>query len=343
MTAGADWQKSAATVQPAAENGIIRRMIKNSPALVLGVALLVGCRARASTPPGYQGVVEYDERIVSFEVPGRILEVKVKEGDLVKDGDVLARLDDSLQKLAKDARASEVKIAEADLALLTAGARSEDIGALAARVKALKSTEQLLVSNSKRAHGLMDTGALPFADVEKIDADLSRTTNERRSLENQLAAMIHGARPQEIERLKARIAAATVAVGLEDEKLERYSVKAKIPGTVLDVHVDPGELAAPGAPVVTVADTTHPFVDVFVPQAEIAGIVVGARASLRTDAQAQPIGGTVEHVARRTEFTPRFLFSERERPNLVVRVRIRFDDRDKKLHAGVPAFVEIAR
>lgn len=317
-------------------------MIKNS-ALLLGLALATAsCRSRAVTPPGFQGVVEYDERTVSFEVPGRVLEVKVHEGDVVKDGDILARLDDSLQKLAKDARLAEVKIAEADLALLTAGARSEDIGALAARLKSMKTSEQLLDKNSKRAHGLLESGSLPFADVEKIDADLSRASSERRALENQLAALIHGARPQEIERLRARIAAAGVTVGMESEKLDRYTVKAKVSGTVLDVHVDPGELAGAGAPVVTLADVTHPFVDVFVPEGEIAKVAVGARAAIRTDAALSPLAGTVEHVARRTEFTPRFLFSERERPNLVIRVRVRVNDPEKRLHAGVPAFVELA-
>jgi hypothetical protein len=49
----------------------------------------------------------------------------------------------------------------------------------------------------------------------------------------------------------------------------------------------------------------------------------------------------VENVARATEFTPRFLFSERERANLVVRVRVRVDDPAQRLHAGVPAFVEL--
>ena len=52
--------------------------------------------------------------------------------------------------------------------------------------------------------------------------------------------------------------------------------------------------------------------------------------------------GKVEYVAQRTEFTPRFLFSEQERPNLVVRVRVRVDDDQERLHAGVPAFATIA-
>jgi hypothetical protein len=53
--------------------------------------------------------------------------------------------------------------------------------------------------------------------------------------------------------------------------------------------------------------------------------------------------GTVENVARKTEFTPRYLFSDRERSNLVVRVRVRVNDPERHLHAGVPAFVSIDR
>jgi hypothetical protein len=57
---------------------------------------------------------------------------------------------------------------------------------------------------------------------------------------------------------------------------------------------------------------------------------------------AQLLGGVVEHVSRRTEFTPRFIFSPTERANLVVRARIRVDDPQRALHAGTPAFVTMA-
>jgi hypothetical protein len=53
------------------------------------------------------------------------------------------------------------------------------------------------------------------------------------------------------------------------------------------------------------------------------------------------LAGTVEHVSRRTEFTPRYIFSREERANLVVRVRVRIDDGKRTLHPGTPAFVRI--
>ena len=56
----------------------------------------------------------------------------------------------------------------------------------------------------------------------------------------------------------------------------------------------------------------------------------------------RPSSAAVEHISKETEFTPKFLFSERERPHLVIRVRVRIEDPTRRLHAGIPAFAEIA-
>jgi len=71
------------------------------------------------------------------------------------------------------------------------------------------------------------------------------------------------------------------------------------------------------------------------------GIAVGAHTELRVDGVGSELKGTIEHVYPRAEFTPRFLFSESERPNLVLRVRVRAEDPKHELHAGVPAFVTL--
>ena len=77
-------------------------------------------------------------------------------------------------------------------------------------------------------------------------------------------------------------------------------------------------------------------------QGPIAGIRVGTKADVRVDSQPETVPGAVEFVSRTTEFTPRYLFSEKERPSLVIRVRVRLDDAKGALHAGVPAFVTLA-
>jgi HlyD family secretion protein len=313
----------------------------NNAAGALFAAFLVSCAKPPAAPPGFQGVVEYQDRLVSFEASGRITAVPIHRGDALKAGDVLASLDDTLAKLQRAAKASDVSVAGADVTLLEAPPRPEDVGTLAAQIAAARATEGVLKKNAERARGLYEKSALPQSDLDRAEADLLRATNERVSLEQKLSLVRKGNRAEDIARGKARVAAAQAQVALEDEKLAKFTVKTTTAGVVLDVHVEPGELASPGTPVATLADTSHPFVDVFVPQGSLGGVRIGSRAEVRTDSSSGALGGSVEWISPRTEFTPRYLFSDRERPNLVVRVRVRVEDPETRLHAGIPAFVKI--
>jgi HlyD family secretion protein len=185
-------------------------------------------------------------------------------------------------------------------------------------------------------------GALPQAELDKADGDLERATQQQKSIEQRLTGLRHGARPEEIARTRARVDQARSLLALERERLARYTLRADADGEVVDVEVKAGELATVGTAAVTIADTAHPYVDVFVPQGMLEGVRPGAKAVVRVDAASGAFPASVEYVSPETEFTPKFLFSERERPNLVVRVRLRIDDAERKLHAGVPAFARIA-
>ena len=317
-------------------------MIKNG-LLRGGIALLLlpGCRREPPVPAGYQGLVEYDEHVVSFEVPGRVETVGVRRGDQVTGGQTVARLDDTIERLTADARREDANAAQADLALLEAGSRREDIASLADDLRGAATNEDLQRTNAERTRKLYADGSLPKSELDKAEADLDRATFERRSLEQRLAALRHGARPEEIARARARAAEARAQLALEQELLARHTLRAHDPGEVIDIATKAGELAAVGTPAITVADTTHPYVDVFIPQGELEGIRPGVRAEVRVDASAAPFRAMVEYVSPDTEFTPKFLFSDRERPHLVVRVRVRVEDPDRRLHSGVPAFARM--
>jgi HlyD family secretion protein len=323
-------------------------MIRNSsPAIFCASALLAaafaaGCSRAPALPQGYQGIVEYDDRVLAFEVPGRVASVPVSRGDIVKAGQVLAQLDDTLQKLTVESREKDQAAAQADLALLEAGTRKEDVAAAADEVHAAAASEDVAHKSADRVRALFAQGALPQADVDKANGDLDHAAAERRSLDQRLQAMRRGSRPEEIARSRARVDQARSVLALEQERLARYALRAGTPGEVTDVSVKAGEMANVGTTAVTLADTTHPYADVFVPEGDLAGIRAGARATVRVDASSAPFDASVEYVSPETEFTPKFLFSPRERPNLVVRVRVRIDDPGRRLHAGVPAFARIA-
>jgi multidrug resistance efflux pump len=308
------------------------------PVVFLGAGL-AACQGADGDPNAFQGVVEFDERNLGFEVSGRLAEVAVHAGDPVAAGTVIARLDASLAQTALAARQEEARAAEDQLSLLRAGARGEDVRAMRARLEAAKSAEALLDRSLARMRQLAEAGAATPAALDEAEGQLRRSQGERRALEENLAALSSGARRQEIEAAQHRLAAALAAADLEKERLARHELRARGPGEVLEVHLETSEMAPAGVPVVTIADVARPQADVFVPQAQIAPIRVGTAARGRVDGVADDVKGKVELIQRRTEFTPRYLFSATERSHLVVRVRIRFDDPARRLHAGVPIFV----
>lgn len=331
---------------------IISRMIKNArwvlPVLGVGAIVAAGV-ALARSDDGMiraenhlQGVVEYEETALGLEVGGRVQDVRVRRGDSVKQGQVLIVLDDQLERTARSARAAEAEAAQAQTELLEAGTRPEEIRSMAAQVKSARASEEHLKKTLARERKLLEKGVSTRAAVDDLQSRLDAARASRQSLEHRLAALRRGARPEEIASAKARAAAAEKTVKLEQERVDRHVLRAPIAGTVLDVHVDAGEVVGAGTPVVTLGDTRRPYVDVFVPVARLAGVELGAPASVRVDAHDRAFSARVDWVSRKTEFTPRFLFSERERPNLVVRVRLIVDDPQEQLHAGVPAFADIA-
>jgi len=310
------------------------------------LALLVSaCQVARPSDAGesYQGVAELDDRVLSFEVGGRVTSILRREGDRVAPNEVIATVDDALDAQARSARDLEAQAAAAQSSLVDKGVRPEEISATRARIRAARSSEELLKKQLERERGLFERGATPEAQLDELTSQHARAVADREALESLLAEQVRGARPEEKEAAKARAGAARASVTLDDLRIERRELRAPADGIVLDVLAEPGEVVAAGAPVVTVADPGRIYAYVFVPQAKLSGIDVGDRASARADGLAAPLVAKVEHISRRTEFTPRYLFSERERPNLVVRVKVRIDDPKQLLHAGVPVFVDIDR
>ncbi|HUJ27190.1 MAG TPA: HlyD family efflux transporter periplasmic adaptor subunit [Myxococcales bacterium] len=307
--------------------------------MAVAFALVAACgRGASKQPVEYQGVVELHERALGFEVPGRLKELKVKRGDRVEPGQVLATLDDSMEVPQRDARAAEARAADAQLDLLKAGARGEDIRAAEAQLRGAKAAEDTLRDSLERTRKLRSENTVPQAQLDEVQGQTDRAVAERQAAEERLAALRAGARSQEVRAALARSSQAHAALDAEEARLSRFTLRAEIAGAVLDTHLEPGEVVQPGQPVLTVGETHRPYVDVFVPQGALDGIKNGTPAQVRVDAEAQRFSGAVESVGRTVEFTPRYLFSEKERPNLVVRVRVDLADPREALHAGVPAF-----
>src|SRR6185295_16863432 len=238
-------------------------MINNSPmrrwawfAAVLLAA--TACETtQAKDRESLQGVVQYDDRIIGFELGGRVLDVAVERGQRVEQGQMLARLDDGLELPERDLRVADLAAAQAQLRLLRAGTRREELSASASEIEALRATEETQTKNLARQQQLQTAGAATAQSIDELSSQLRASSERRRALEERLKTARIGARADEISAAEARAQTAGAGLAAVTARLERYQLKNAAEGTVVDVHVKTGEMVAPGSPAVTVADLAH--------------------------------------------------------------------------------------
>ncbi len=191
------------------------------------VAVRLACGDRGDLTQGrYQGMIEHEQVDLGFEVSGRVAVLEVKPGQEVVPGAVIARLDDVLDRQTREIRARELSVARADLALVAAGSRAEDVRAARAQLAAARATELQLKKEVERDRALIARGVLAASVVDDRTAQLARATGERATLEERVRLLASGARDEELERARARVASAEQALALEDARIDKRILRA---------------------------------------------------------------------------------------------------------------------
>ncbi|HUE86032.1 MAG TPA: HlyD family efflux transporter periplasmic adaptor subunit [Vicinamibacterales bacterium] len=322
--------------------------------VALTFGILIVLTACASEPPANEirasGHVEATEVRLAPETGGRIVELAVKEGDTVEQGALILRLDPRTPTLAVERAKAEQRHAEAQLRLLQAGARPEDIAQAQAQAQAARDDlaaaraelasaeadferfEALLEANAGSRKQRDDAATRRDVARERVQAAESRV----RAADQVTARLRAGARAEEIEAARARIAAAAAAVATAEEALNDTTLRAPIAGVVTETLVSLGEVIAPRAPAAVLADLAHAWADVFVAEPAIPRLRLNQPATIFTDAGGAGISGTVSYISPKAEFTPRNVQTAEERSKLVYRVRVSVQNDDGVLKQGMP-------
>ena len=320
----------------------------------IAIVLSLVAAACSEKPPANEvrasGHVEATDVRLAPEVGGRIILLPVKEGDRVEAGALVLRLDDRDLSLAVQRAKAEQSQAEAQLRLLQAGSRQEDISQAQAQAQATR--DELGAARAELANAEADLQrfeALLQANAgsrkQRDDAATRRdVARERlRSIESQIRAadeavarLKAGARPQEIEAARARVAAAAVQVAANQETVDDTNLVSPITGVVTEKLVEAGEVIAARSPVVVITDLSAVWADVFVPEPTVPRIKLGQPATVFTDAGGSGLTGTVTYISPKAEFTPRNVQTSEERSKLVYRIRVSVDNKDGVLKQGMP-------
>ncbi|MEJ2502109.1 MAG: HlyD family efflux transporter periplasmic adaptor subunit [Gemmatimonadota bacterium] len=287
------------------------------------------------------GTVEVTDADLGFNLPGRIAEVRVREGDAVSRGEVLARLDVAELAARKEAAVARAEAERALLAELERGSRSEDVAQARAAVRAASERSESARRDLERAEALHRGGAI---SREALDA--ARTAREvaeagMEQAREQLRALERGPREERIAAQRAAVAGADASVRQAEAALEHAAVRAPFDGRVTLRHREPGETVQPGQPVLTLMDPGDRWVRIYIPEDRIGAVAVGQPARITSDTYPdRAYAGRVSYIAREAEFTPRNVQTKEERVKLVYAVRVRIvGDEAFVLKPGVPADV----
>jgi HlyD family secretion protein len=313
--------------------------------------LLVACAAEEPTNEvRASGHVEATEVRLAPEAGGRVIELLVDEGDTVAAGQVILRLDPRDAQLAVDRAKADQRQATAQVKLLEAGSRGEDIAQAQAQAQAardevaaaraelaaaetdLQRFDALLQANAGSRKQRDDAAARRDIARERVQAAESRV----RAADQNTARFRAGARAEEIEAARARLAAATTSVAIAEKALLDTTLTAPVAGVVTEKLVSAGEVIAPRQPALVITDLVNAWADVFVAEPLIPRLRLNQAAVVYTDAGGPGITGAVSYISAKAEFTPRNVQTAEERSKLVYRVRVSVDNRDGVLKQGMP-------
>ncbi|MEG6616646.1 efflux RND transporter periplasmic adaptor subunit [Peptococcaceae bacterium 1198_IL3148] len=285
------------------------------------------------------GTIEATTVQLAAKVAGTIENISVEPGDLVKKGQVAAKIsrNDLVAQRERDALA--VLKAEAQLADLTSGSRQQEVTAAEANVNIAETNYQKALADYQRAEQLFNADALAQAEFEKIQSHLNLTKNQLTAANAKLSLMRAGNRENIIKAAQMEVERNRAILKAAESQLADTKIISPINGTVLTKNFEVGEFAPLGASIVTVADLDNMWIKVYLPTDDLPQIKLGQRVHFTVSGSPEQYNGTIMEIASKGEFTPKTIQTKEERTNIVYGVKIKVNNQQGVLKPGMPADV----
>jgi Multidrug resistance efflux pump len=302
---------------------------------VLVVAVLAALAWQTFKPSGLpegfasgNGRIEATEVDVATKLPGRVAEILVDEGDFVKAGDVVAKMD--TQVLQAQLAQAQAEVRRAQNAQLTAES-------LVAQRTSEKSTAEAVVAQRQaeltaaqkrftRTEQLVKRNALPQQQLDDDRAAMQSAQAALAAARSQVVsaqAGISAARSQVIEAQSAIEAATASTVRLQAD-IDDSLLKAPRNGRVQYRVAQPGEVLAAGGKLLNMVDLADVYMTFFLPSGQAGKVGLGQEVHLVIDAVPEyVIPAKVSYVASVAQFTPKTVETANEREKLMFRVKAR--------------------
>jgi HlyD family secretion protein len=270
-----------------------------------------------------------DEARVASRYGGRVEKISAQEGQTLAAGQVIVELD------AAELRARRNQLA-AQLDEAVAGPRKEEIAAAKAEWEAQSAQQNLANLERQRAAELVQEKTISAAEYDRAVATAQASAQMVAAAKARYDLLLAGTRPERIAVIRAQLAEL-------ETQVQEMKISAPTNCVLEVLNVKLGDVLSPNQSVATVIFTNHIWVRVFVPEPWLGHIALGETVKVRVDGfPGKDFSGTVEQIQRNAEFTPRNVQTVGERVKQVLGVKVRLDNSEGSLRAGVAADVFFA-
>ena len=222
-------------------------------AAVIVIVAVIGFFAFGRDPELIQGQVEVSEYRVSSKVPGRILDIRVKEGDFVKAGDTLAILDaPEVRAKMEQARSAEDAASALELKAQN-GAREEQIRGAYNVLQQAKAGYEIAEKSYNRVQRLFDEGVMSAQKRDEAYASYKALEAQMKAAQSQYDMAVNGARREDKMAAAAQVGRARGAVQEVTSYIHETVQIAQMDGEVMDIYPKLGELVGTGSPIMSIA------------------------------------------------------------------------------------------
>ena len=302
-------------------------------------------RERAPTHLTLYGDIDLRQVQLSFNNSERIAAVLVQEGDRVREGQLLARLDTA--RLEPQLAQAEAQAA-AQLHIvkrLRSGSRPEEIAQARANLQAAQAD----LANARQQYERWKSAAEISAGraVRQQDVDNARTAVQVAEarlavVQKTLDLAIAGPRLEEINENEARLKAFEAQASVLRQQLKDAQLIAPVDAVIRTRVMEPGEMASPQRPVFSLAITDPKWVRAFISEPDLGKIKQGMAAAIAVDSFVdRRFEGWIGFISPVAECTPKTVQTEELRTSLVYEVRVFVKDPDDELRLGMPASVYV--
>ncbi|MBD3730961.1 MAG: HlyD family efflux transporter periplasmic adaptor subunit [Sphingomonadales bacterium] len=287
------------------------------------------------------GNVDVRQVDLSFRSGGQIAEMAVDEGDRVKQGDILARLDlDPLNNRLAETDA-QIGVAEANLAKLRNGSRPQEIAQAQARYSAAQAELTRARAEYDRRRPLVESGAISRSLWDQTTAQLRAAQAQAAEAQQALSLVRQGPRAEDIAAARAQLGSAQAMRNSIRTDIEDTALVAPESGVVMTRAVEPGAVVQPTQTVLSLSIDRPLRVRGWIGEPDMWRISPGMAVEVSTDGNPRTYKGKIASISPRAEFTPRTVQTESLRADLVYSIQVIVSDPDDALRQGQPVTIRV--